>query len=63
MGFANPVRFPLKKLKGLFVIRFPNQITIPTLCEEITNLIETLEEKDFYYLIVVEPGTLRRRSL
>lgn len=63
-GFANPLRFDLSELSGLILIRFPNEIKIITLCEEIYRLLKNFKEKDFYQnLIVVEPGQVRKVSL
>ena len=63
LGFANPTKFPLHKIMGLVIIRFPNEVRIATLCKEIERLVDAFEEKDFHNLIIIEPGSVRKREL
>ena len=63
LNFANPLRFALDKLPGMIVIRFPSEISISTLSEEVKKLISDLEENDFFNLIILEPGSVRKRKL
>lgn len=63
LGFANPFRFPLEKLTGLIIIRFPNEILISTLCSEIKKLVQGFKEEDFKSILVIEPGSVRKREL
>lgn len=63
LGFANPIRFPLSKLRGLVLIRFPNEISTSALFKEIARLAQGLPLADFHNLIVIEPGSIRKRKL
>ncbi len=63
VGFANPFRFPLNTSAGLIVLRFPNEISMNALCAELRRLIEGFGSEDFNDLIVVEPGSVRKRKL
>lgn len=47
----------------MVVIRFPNEVSIPKLVQEVKRLISDLEENDFLNLIVLEPGSVRKRKL
>lgn len=44
--FANPLRFPLGKITGIIVLRFPNDVSIAALCGEMKRLIADLKEED-----------------
>lgn len=63
IGLVSLMRFPLKKLPGIILLRFPNEVTINKLSAEVNRLIKNFNKKDFYNLIVIEPGYLRKRSL
>ena len=63
LGFGNPLRFPLGKITGLVIIRFPNEISISKIGEELNRLLKDFQLKDFRNLILVEPGSLRKRAL
>lgn len=63
LGFANPLRFNLAQLQGLVIIRFPNEISIKVLCEEIVQLLQDMPKERFHNLIVLEPGSIRVREL
>lgn len=64
LGFTKPGRFDLSRLAGMVVLRFPNEISVKTVNQEVERLIAGMEEKDFYKkIIVVEPGSIRSREL
>ena len=63
LGFTNPGRFNLSLVKGIVVLRFPNEITVAYMCEEIKRLITDLDEQHFTRLVVIEPGSIRIREL
>lgn len=63
LNFANPVRFSLNKVPGMVIIRFPNEVSISKLSHEVNRLISDLGENDFLNLIVLEPGSVRKRKL
>ncbi len=64
LGFTNPLRFDLKKLSGLIIIRFPNQILISTITEKLSRLIKDFKEEDFLnHIIIIEPGSVRKRII
>jgi predicted nuclease of predicted toxin-antitoxin system len=63
LGFTNPLRFVLSKLKGIIIIRFPNDVSIKTLKTEVARLMEEFKDTDFQQLIVVEPGSVRVRKM
>lgn len=63
LGFTNPLRFELSKLKGIIILRFPNDISIKILKIEVARLIEEFKDKDFQQLVVVEPGSVRIRKI
>lgn len=63
LGFANPERFDIRELKGIIILRFPNEISIATLCDEVERMTRDFKDADFYYLIVIEPGSIRKREL
>lgn len=63
LGFTNPERFDVRRLKGIIILRFPNEISIATLCDEVERMTRDFKDADFYYLIVLEPGSMRKREL
>jgi predicted nuclease of predicted toxin-antitoxin system len=63
LGFAKPGRFTLHELAGLIIIRFPNEISISVLITELRRLLQDVRLTEVSYLLVVEPGSVRRRSL
>ncbi len=63
LGFGNPLRFELSKLNGLMIVRFPNDISMNVLKNEIARLIEDLKDEDFRQLVIVEPGSIRSRKI
>ncbi|HXK31695.1 MAG TPA: DUF5615 family PIN-like protein [Candidatus Paceibacterota bacterium] len=63
LGFTNPERFDVRKLQGVVILRFPNEISISMLCDEIEHLTQDFRDADFCNLIVIEPGSLRKREL
>lgn len=63
LRFANPTRFPLHKLPGIVVLRFPNEVSIAALCSEVRRLVAELREEDFFQIVVIEPGSVRMRPL
>ncbi|TSC77517.1 MAG: hypothetical protein G01um101424_364 [Parcubacteria group bacterium Gr01-1014_24] len=63
LQFANPTRFALNKLLGVMVLRFPNEISITMLCKETERLTRDLKEEDFRQLLVIEPGSIRMRTI
>lgn len=62
LNFANPLKFSLDEVPGMIILRFPNEISIATLSKEVKKLISDLEEGDFSNLIILEPGTIRKRK-
>ena len=63
LDFTNPLRFSIKSMRGVIIIRFPNEVSISILCDELRRLISKLTIEDFKQLIIIEPGSLRMRSL
>lgn len=63
LRFADPTRFALRDIAGLVILRFPTQITINVLCDEVERLTQDLSSDDFRRLLVIEPGSLRSREL
>jgi predicted nuclease of predicted toxin-antitoxin system len=61
--FASIVRFPLKKLKGIMLLRFPNEVTTDEMCQEVKRLTKELKEEDFEKINIVSPGWIRSRDL
>ncbi|MBI4159708.1 DUF5615 family PIN-like protein [Candidatus Wolfebacteria bacterium] len=62
LQFANPYFYP-SRLAGLVIIRFPNEISVPALCDEVERLTADLKEVDYRNLLIIEPGLLRSRKL
>ena len=63
LGFAHYLRFDLRKVKGVVLLRFPNEISMAAIYGEIARLINDLTERDFCNLLVLEPGALRKREI
>lgn len=63
LDFPNPQRFPIDTLPGMMLLRFPNEMPVDVICEEVTRLIADVAEKDFSNLLIIEPGHLRIRAL
>lgn len=63
LDFTNPLRFDLRRVRGLILLRFPNEISMAKIWDEVVHLTEPLQEQDFYNLIIIEPGSLRMREL
>lgn len=63
LDFTNPLCFDLRRVRGLILLRFPNEISMAKMRSEVARLIESLREQDFYKLIIIEPGSLRTREL
>lgn len=63
LDFANPLRFELKKVPGMIILRFPNEILIRTLCDEVERVIKDFEPGTFNNLVIIEPGLVRIRPL
>ena len=63
LGFSNPIRFSIDLLKGLIIIRFPNEISVKTLRAEVRRLTADFNDTDFQNLIVIEPGFIRSKKL
>lgn len=63
LRFTDPNQFDLSKVEGIVVIRFPNDISISKLCDEMARLLGNLSENDFKQILVVEPGAIRIRPI
>lgn len=63
LRFTNPNQFDLSKIVGISIIRFPNEISISKLRDELSKLISSLKENDFKQILVFEPGSIRARPL
>ena len=63
LGIPNPIRFPLSRIPGLILFRFPSEMPVRALCAETTRLIRELQEKEYYQLLIIEPGFIRLRPL
>ena len=63
LNIANPIRFDLSKVAGIVVLRFPNDISIELLAQEITSVMDRLNEDQWHQLVVIEPGSIRLRKL
>jgi len=61
--FANPTRFPLHHLKGMVLIRFPNDISMKTLINQFEKMTKGFQDNDYENLLVIEPGGIRKRKL
>ena len=63
LRFTDPTQFALHEIPGIMIVRFPNDVSIDTLCIEAKRLIHNLYEDDFRQIVVIEPGSVRIRSL
>ena len=63
IGFSNLTRFNQHKLPGLVLIRFPNEISIKNLIQETERLVKGFSKEDYKALIIIEPGSVRKRLL
>ncbi len=63
LNFANPIRFELHKLSGIIVLRFPNEISIQSMTEEIKRLIAMFKKADWHHIIILQPGSARLRRI
>jgi len=62
IGFGNLFHFPVGTHSGIFIARFPNEISSSELNNQILNAFMSLKENDFRgNLIILEPGKLRIR--
>ncbi len=62
LDFTNPFKFDHRQLHGLVILRFPNEISIKRLIDETSDLIADIEEDDFRSLIIIAPGSVRKRK-
>lgn len=64
LGFANAIQYPPGTHHGLVVIRYPSEITVSLLTEQIVESLAQLTESEFAgAIIIIEPDRLRiRRS-
>ncbi len=63
LNIANPIRFKLEKVIGIVVLRFPNDVSIERIIQEIGNVMSQLTEEQWRQLVVIEPGSVRLRKL
>jgi len=63
LNFANPLRFELPRLAGMVVIRFPNDMSIAGISQEVRRLATTVPSEDWNNLIIFEPASVRLRKL
>lgn len=63
LDFANPLRFDLRNLLGIIILRFPNEISMTKMIQEVKNLFIDFAETDFHALIIASPGSIRKRRL
>ena len=63
LNFANPLRFELPELAGMVVLRFPNEISIAGISQEVKRLAAAFKYEDWRNLIILEPGSARLRKL
>ena len=62
VGFANLIRFPLRRHFGIIVVRFPNELSAAVLNAAILEALTDLKEDDIIgNLVVIEPGRIRLR--
>jgi predicted nuclease of predicted toxin-antitoxin system len=62
LDFSNTLRFPLGQHHGIFVARFPNDISSETLNRAILNAAQDLAAEDVRgAIVIIEPGRLRLR--
>jgi predicted nuclease of predicted toxin-antitoxin system len=63
-GFGNILRFPLGSHYGIFLTRFPNEMSTEHINQEIFSAIHELSELEFKgNLVVLEPGRMRIRRV
>ena len=63
LNFANIVRFELYKLPGIVVLRFPNDIPLKVMCQEIKRLASGFKEDNWHNIVILTPGSARLRRL
>lgn len=62
LDFSNILRFPPQSHHGIFVARFPDQISKETLLRSIVEAIRSVADEDVpRTLIIIEPGAIRFR--
>lgn len=62
LGFANTLRFPLGKHNGICILRFPNELSIQSINQEVVKLLKGLLADDYNpNLIILSPGKRRIR--
>jgi len=62
MGFSNIFLFPPGSYCGIFIVRYPNEISTVELNREILKAINELNEDDFKgNLVILTPGRIRIR--
>ncbi len=60
LGFANTLRFPLGTHAGIVILRFPNELSVKRMNEEVYSLLQKVELTDFLKnLIILSPGKIR----
>jgi len=62
LDFSNILHFPPESHCGIFVARFPDQISKATLLKSIVDAIRSVSEEDVLHtLVIIEPGSIRFR--
>lgn len=60
LGFANTLRFPLGTHAGIVILRFPNELSVKRMNEEVYTLLHKVKPTDFLKnLVIVSPGKIR----
>ena len=63
VGFGNIFLFPLGSHRGIFVARFPNELSVAALNAAIVSAVTGLLDAEINgSLIIVEPGRIRLRK-
>src|SRR3990167_9048464 len=62
LGFSNTLVFPLGKHHGICVLRFPNEVSVQTIKDEVMRLLSIFSYNDYVgNLIILAPGKVRLR--
>ena len=63
LDFPNPERFALERLPGMILTRFPNEMPVKTIYNEIVRLTKDLDDSELQQLLIIEPGFIRLRPI
>jgi predicted nuclease of predicted toxin-antitoxin system len=63
VNFANQVRFELHKMPGIIILRFPNDVTMEALRDNLKDTISSFTPATWHNIVVIEPDSIRLRPL